>query len=318
MSEKVSAILALNPPSNVKELRQFLGMVQYYRDIWEKRSHFLAPLTDLVGECGHTKDTKKKNTKKKPWYWSEVHQKAFDEIKSVMARDDLLAYPDYTQPFEVYADASSLQLGAVIVQNGRPIAFFSQKLSETQKKYSVTEQELLSILECLKEFKGMLWGQKIIMYTDHKNLIQDSLGLTSDRIYRCRLLLEEYGPDIRYIKGIHNTVADALSRLKYNILKNVKDLSVHERYCCMAKCLSLYSAKHGGKSVSTNTLALRVENFHSANSPALNTCTHVLTTQDVFANTEGGKNDIYHPTVTEIAQAQKRDPKLKRPFQKRP
>ncbi len=56
-----------------------------------------------------------------------------------MARNVLLAYPDYTQPFEVYADASSLQLGAVIVQNGRPIAFFSRKLLETQKKYSVTE-----------------------------------------------------------------------------------------------------------------------------------------------------------------------------------
>ena len=106
-----------------------MGMVQYYCDIREKHSHLLAPLTDLVGECGHTKVTKKKNTKKKPWYWSEVHQKAFDEIKSVVARDLLVAYPDYTQPFEVYTDASSLQLGAVIVQNGRPIAFFSQKLS---------------------------------------------------------------------------------------------------------------------------------------------------------------------------------------------
>jgi len=61
---KVSAILALKPPTNVKELRQFLGMVQYYRDIWEKPSHLLAPLTDLVGECGHTKETKRKGTKK--------------------------------------------------------------------------------------------------------------------------------------------------------------------------------------------------------------------------------------------------------------
>ena len=89
----------------------------------------------------------------------------------------------------MYTDASALQLGAVIVQDGRPIAFFSRKLSETQKKYSVTELELLSIVECLKEFKGMLWGQKIIVYTDHKNLIQDALGLTSDRVYCLRLLL---------------------------------------------------------------------------------------------------------------------------------
>ncbi len=148
----------------------------------------------------------------------------------------MLAYSDDTQPFEVYTDASLLQLGAVIVQNGWPVPFFSRKLSETQKKYSVTKQELLNILECLKEFKGMLWGKKIIVYTDHKNLIQDALGFTSDHIYCWRLLLEEYGPEIRYIKGIDNTVADTLSRLEYDPSQNVKDLSVHVRYCCMDKC----------------------------------------------------------------------------------
>ena len=66
--EKVTALLATKPPKNVKELRQFLGMVQYYRELWEKRSHLLAPLTNLVGACGHTKETKNKGTKKKPWY----------------------------------------------------------------------------------------------------------------------------------------------------------------------------------------------------------------------------------------------------------
>ena len=62
----------------------------------------------------------------------------------------------------------------------------------------------------------MLWGQPIKVYTDHKNLIRDALGLTSDRVYRWRLLLEEYGPEIVYIKGIHNTVADAISWLEYD------------------------------------------------------------------------------------------------------
>ena len=74
-------------------------------------------------------------------------------------------------------------MGAVITQQNRPIAFFSRKLSETQQKYSVTEIELLAIVETLKEFKGMLWGQTIKVYTNHKNLIQDALGLTSDRVY---------------------------------------------------------------------------------------------------------------------------------------
>jgi hypothetical protein len=118
------------------------------------------------------------------------------------------------KPFEIYTYTSSTQLGAVITQDNRRIEFFSRKLSETQQKYSVTEIELLAIVETLKEFKGMLWGQEIKFYTDHKNLTRDALGLTSDRVYRWQLLLEEYAPEIIYIKGIHNTVADAISRLE--------------------------------------------------------------------------------------------------------
>ena len=128
----------------------------------------------------------------------------------------VLAYPDFTKPFEIYTDASTKQLGAVITQENRPIAFFSRKLTVPQRKYSVTKIELLAIVETLKEFKGMLWGQPVKVYTDHKNLMRDALGLTSDRVYRWRLLLEEYGPEIVYIKGIHNTVADAISRLEYD------------------------------------------------------------------------------------------------------
>ncbi len=71
-------------------------------------------------------------------------------------------------------------------------------------------------METLKEFKGMLWGQDIKVYTDHKNLTGDALGLTSDRVYHWRLLLEEYAPKIIYIKGIHSTVADAILWLEYD------------------------------------------------------------------------------------------------------
>ena len=75
----------------------------------------------------------------------------------------------------------------------------------------MTKIELLAIVETLKEFKGMLWGQQITVYTDHKNLVQEALGLTSDRVYQWRLLLEEYGPNIVHTKGIHKTVANAIS-----------------------------------------------------------------------------------------------------------
>ena len=97
-----------------------------------------------------------------------------------------------------------------MTQNNNSLAFFSRKLSPAQQKYSTTKQELLYIVETLKKFKGMLWGQTITVYTDYKNLMQDALSLTSDQVNSWRLLLEEYGPTIMYIKGIHNTVADAI------------------------------------------------------------------------------------------------------------
>jgi hypothetical protein len=163
----------------------------------------------LVGECGRqTKVTKAKGTRKVPWYWAEVHQRAFNYVKATITKEVVLAYPDYDKVFEIYTHASTKQLGLVITQSNRPLAFFSRKLSVQQQKYSVTKIELLAIVETLKEFKGMLWGQRIKVYTDHKNLTQDSLGLTSDRVYRWRLILEENSPETVYIKGIHNTVAE--------------------------------------------------------------------------------------------------------------
>jgi hypothetical protein len=163
----------------------------------------LAPLTSLVGECGQTKVTRAKGTKKALWHWDEVHQRAFDHVKATIAREVVLTHPDYFKVFKIYTDTSSKQLGAVITQENRPIALFSWKLSTMQHKYSVTKIELLAIVKTLKEFKGMLWGQSIKVYTDHANLIKDSLGMTSDRVYQWRLLLEEYGPKIVYIKGRH-------------------------------------------------------------------------------------------------------------------
>ncbi len=120
-----------------------------------------------------------------------------------------------------------MQLGAVITQDNRPIAFFSRKLSKTQEKYSVTEIELLAIVETLKEFKGMMWGQDIKVFTDHKNLTRDALGLTSDRVYHWWLLLEDYAPKIIHIKGIHNTVADAILQLDYDPKLNTTNHYTH-------------------------------------------------------------------------------------------
>jgi hypothetical protein len=150
------------------------------------------------------------------WHWGEVHQRAFNHRKATIAKEVVLAYLDYSKVFKIYTDASSKQLGAVITQDNRPIAFFSWTLFATQCKYSVTIIELLDIVKTLKEFKGMLWCQSIKVYTDHANLMRDAPGVTSDRVYQWRLLLEEYRHEIIYIKGIHNTIADAISLLEYD------------------------------------------------------------------------------------------------------
>jgi hypothetical protein len=104
----VQAILVIQPPTNVKQLRRFLGMVQYYRDLWARWSKMLAPLTSLVGECGQTKITRAKGTKKVPWHWDEVHQRAFNHPKATILKEVVLAYLDYySKVFEIYTDASS-------------------------------------------------------------------------------------------------------------------------------------------------------------------------------------------------------------------
>jgi hypothetical protein len=135
--------------------------------MWMRKSKMLAPLTNLVGECGQTKVTKAKGTNKASWHWDEIHQQAFDLFKTTLARDVMLAYPDYSEVFEIYADAdaSKTQFGSVITQKNRPLAFFSRKLSDPQTRYNVTKKELLTIVKTLKEFKGMLWGQSIVVYT---------------------------------------------------------------------------------------------------------------------------------------------------------
>ena len=196
--KKVEAIHKLKPPKNVRQLRHFLGMVNYYRDMWQRRSHILAPLTKMVG-------------KNVPFQWDREQQEAFDEIKRVMSKQTILAFPDFKKPFHIYTDASNTQLGAVIMQDDKPLAFYSRKLNSAQKNYTTGEQELLSIVETLKEFRSLLWGQDLTVHTDHMNIIYGNLS--NDRITRWRLLLEEYSPTFVHVKGTDNVVADALSRM---------------------------------------------------------------------------------------------------------
>ena len=197
--KKVEAILQIQAPTTRKQLRRFIGMVNYYRDMWPQRSHLLAPLSSLTSA-------------KVKWKWTPEHQESFDKMKALMAKETLVTFPDFSKEFEIHTDASNLQLGACISQDGKPVAFYSRKLQPAQTRYTVTERELLSIVETLKEFRNILLGQRIKVHTDHENLTYKTFN--SDRVMRWRLYIEEYSPDLQYIKGEHNVVADALSRLE--------------------------------------------------------------------------------------------------------
>ena len=107
-------------------------MVQYYQDLWARQSELLSPLTDLVEECGHTNVTKATKAKRKPWHWNDVHQTAFDNIKTTIAKDVVLAYHNNSQGFEIYTDRSKFQLGAVITQNIRLLVFFTRATAKIQ------------------------------------------------------------------------------------------------------------------------------------------------------------------------------------------
>jgi RNase H-like domain found in reverse transcriptase len=128
----------------------------------------------------------------------------------MVAKETLLRYPDPNKPFLIDTDASDYQLGAVIKQEGLPLAFYSRKLTKSQRKYTTIEKELLSILEVLEHYRSFLWGRQIKIRTDHRNLAYTAIK--SQRVLNWRLLVEDFKPELEYYPGEKNIEADTLSR----------------------------------------------------------------------------------------------------------
>ena len=173
--KKISAIQSIADPVNKRELRRFIGLCNYHRDLWPQRAHTMAPLTSLCSS-------------KTIFKWTPECQAAFNKTKAAISRQVTLVYPDYTKPFHIHTDSSKFQLGGVISQENKPLAFYSRKLNQAQLNYSTIEQELLSIVEILREFRDILLGHNIVICTDHKNL--SFSNFTSSRVLYWRLRIE--------------------------------------------------------------------------------------------------------------------------------
>jgi len=141
-ARKIAALMNVNAPKTKRRLRRFIGLVNYCRYMWKGRSHLMAPLTD-------------RTSKTMAFKWTLECQHSFDELKKLISREVLLSFPDCTQKFVLMPDASDCQLGAVLMQNGKPWAFFSKKLNKCQQKHTLGEKEMLGVVEALKESRTM-------------------------------------------------------------------------------------------------------------------------------------------------------------------
>ena len=203
---KISAILEYPHPVNVKSLRRFLGMIGYYRPFIQNFSSIAHPLTELLKQD-------------KVFRWDEEQNKAFEKLKACLISDPILVYPDFKQEFYLATDASSTGLGAVLMQKRktrmRVISYASRVMNDTEKRYSTTERECLALFWGLKKFKHLILGYKVNILTDHKPLLdlyKKRDFINNSKFNRWFLAILEFGPEIKYIPGTSNTLADGLSR----------------------------------------------------------------------------------------------------------
>lgn len=212
LDTKVQAIQAFPPPKNIKELRRFLGMINFYRRFIPGAAQLQAPLNALL--TGSVKGSH-------PVELVGETLKAFNDSKDSLCHAALLAHPDCHANLSLVTDASDTAMGAALHQlknnKWQPLAFFSRKLSPAQQKYSPYDRELLAIYEAIKYFRHMVEARSFIIYTDHKPICYAFHGRkenSSPRQYRHLDFISQFTTDIRHISGKENVVADTLSRIE--------------------------------------------------------------------------------------------------------
>ena len=211
MKGNVEAVKEVEAPSNVSQLRSFLGMVNYYNMYLPKLATVTEPLHQLL----------RKNVS---WVWSDECQVSFDKVKEMLCSAPLLSHFDPVKPILVQVDASPFGLGAIlshVEEDGResPVYYASRTLSAAERNYPQIEKEGLALVYAVKKFHQFLYGNKFYLFTDHKPL----LGLFSEtaslparsasRVLRWAVMLSGYNYELKYRPGLQNGNADMLSRL---------------------------------------------------------------------------------------------------------
>jgi transposase InsO family protein len=201
---KSAAVRDWPAPANLQDLRKFLGLTNYFRKFISRYSIIAAPLTNLT----------RKGAFSSPAAWTPECQKAFDELKRAVADDVMLRFPDPSLSYrvEVITDASLYGTGAVLLQEGRPVAFASKKLSGAETRYTTGEQELLAVLHALREWRCYLEGRHFALKTDHKPLtFLQGVPTLNRRQARWLEYMSRFDYTWEYLSGSLN-IADALSR----------------------------------------------------------------------------------------------------------
>lgn len=203
---KIKAIKQFPVPKTTKQIKQFLGLVGYYRKFIKDFAHIAKPMTTQL----------KKGNRINPS--DKDYLSAFNKLKSLIISESILSYPDYNKKFVLTTDASNYAIGAVLSQHCQPISFASRTLNEHEVKYSTIEKELLAIVWATKYFRPYLYGREFTVKTDHKPLQWlANIKEPNSKLQRWKLRLEEYNFNVEYTKGKENYVADALSRVEINL-----------------------------------------------------------------------------------------------------
>jgi len=212
-NDRVKAIVDFKKPNNIKELRRYLGIINFYHRFIKNAAAILAPLN------GYLTGAKKRD--KRPIEWTTQAEEAFHESKRRLAETTLLVHPRGNAKLLLRTDASNVAMGAVLEQyqegEYKPLGFFSKKLSETQQNYSTYDRELLAIYSALKFFQHMAEGRNVVVLTDHKPLqyaFSQASNKASERQRRQLDFISQITTNIVHIAGHENQVADALSRVE--------------------------------------------------------------------------------------------------------